>query len=115
LDQCYPNLGENEVEVKGQAISPNTIVYYYTYGSVLSALSRPKDNKCGDAMQVLSQVRTELNANPDSYTEARSTILNIVQAGEAICQSLAEGQVPASSVPTDAIGGLYGATTTPSP
>jgi len=102
LDKCYPDLDENPVDVPGQAISPNTIVYYYTYGSVLAALSRPADNKCGDAMRVLSDVRTELNTNPDAYTDGRQTILSIVDAGEAICQSLASDAVPVSSVPTAA-------------
>ncbi len=97
LDRCYPDLGQNEVDVPGLAISPNTIVYYYTYGSVLSALSRPRDNKCGEAMQVLSEVRTEVNSKPDLYADGRETILGIVQAGEAICQSLANSAAPASS------------------
>jgi tetratricopeptide (TPR) repeat protein len=103
LDKCYPDLGENPVEVEGLAISPNTIVYYYTYGSVLAALSRPRDNKCGEAMQVLSEVRTELDVNPEAYADGRQTIISIVQAGEAICQSLNEGGAPASPVPGEAV------------
>ncbi|HXF84928.1 MAG TPA: tetratricopeptide repeat protein [Anaerolineales bacterium] len=110
LDRCYPDLGENPVEVKGQAISPNTIVYYYTYGSVLAALSRPRDNKCGEAMKVLSEVKAEVNSKPELYADGRETILSIVQAGEAICRSLAEGGAPASSV-----GGEAGGTPTPAP
>ena len=43
------------VEVKGQPLSQSTVVYYYTYGSVLAALSRPKDNKCGEALQVFQE------------------------------------------------------------
>jgi tetratricopeptide (TPR) repeat protein len=74
LDKCYPDLEENPVTVTGQAISPSTIVYYYTYGSVLAALSRPRDNKCELAMQVLGDVRIELNANPDAYADGRQTI-----------------------------------------
>ena len=99
LERCFPDLDENPVDVSGLAISPNTIVYYYTYGSVLSALSRPRDNKCGEAMQVLGDVRTELRTNPDDYADAQQTIISIVQAGEAICQSLGEGNVAPVSVP----------------
>ena len=101
LDKCYPNLDENPVEITGLPISPNTIVYYYTYGSVLSALSRPRLNRCSEAMQVMSEVRAELDANPEAYTDGRETIISIVQAGESICESLAEGDVPGSSVPTE--------------
>ncbi|HSQ40314.1 MAG TPA: tetratricopeptide repeat protein, partial [Anaerolineales bacterium] len=46
------NEGDAGTAVTGLALSPNTVVYYYTYGSVLAALSRPKDNKCGEAMSV---------------------------------------------------------------
>ena len=102
LDKCYPDLGFNPVNVTGLAISPNTIVYYYTYGSVLAALSRPRDNKCGEAMQVLGEVTTEINAKPDDYADGRETIVSIVQAGETICKSLAEGGAPISSVANEA-------------
>ena len=121
LDQCYtdPNLSpevrENPYEISGLPIDPNTVVYYYTYGSVLAALSRPRDNKCGEAMQVLGDVRNELTSKPDVYAEGYQTILSIVQAGEAICQSLAEGGLPASSV-TDGAGDVMAeVTATPTP
>jgi len=50
-------------------------------------------------MQVLGDVRTELRTNPDDYADAQQTIISIVQAGEAICQSLGEGNVAPVSVP----------------
>jgi tetratricopeptide (TPR) repeat protein len=108
LEKCFPTLGENPVDVPGQEISPSTIVYYYTYGSVLAALSRPRDNKCDLAMKVLNEVKTEVNSKPDVYADSRQTILfDIVQPSEFICQSLNEGGAPASTVP--------GADTTPTP
>lgn len=101
LDRCFPNLGENPVTVQGLDISPNTIVYYYTYGSVMAALSRPRDNKCPQAMQTMQEVRTELETNPDGYADGRDTIISIVEAGEEICDSLTSGTpLPDSSVPT---------------
>jgi tetratricopeptide (TPR) repeat protein len=112
LDQCYPDPGKNPVEIERVPIDPNTIVYYYTYGSVLAALSRPRDNKCGEAMQVFADVRNELNANPNAYAEGYQTIQSIVQAGEAICNDLASGDAPVSSVPGEAMGD---ATPTPQP
>ncbi|HXD11698.1 MAG TPA: tetratricopeptide repeat protein, partial [Anaerolineales bacterium] len=120
LEKCYPDLGENPVEITGLPISPNTIVYYYTYGSVLSALSRKRDNRCGDAMQVFNEVRAELNAHPDAYTDGYQTIINIVQAGEAICRSLAEDSVPTAAVTGEALtatpeAGTGAMTVTPTP
>ncbi|MGB7874717.1 MAG: tetratricopeptide repeat protein, partial [Anaerolineales bacterium] len=41
---CGPN--DTPAEVTGLALSPSTVVYYYTYGSVLAALSRPQENNC---------------------------------------------------------------------
>jgi len=120
LDKCYPDLGEKPVEVQGLEISPNTIIYYYIYGSVLSALSRPADNNCSEAMQTMDEVMAELNANPDDYADGRETIVSIVEAGEEICQSLAEGTaLPDLSVPTEVStetsGGMIDVTATPTP
>ena len=73
------------VEVQALALSPNTVVYYYTYGSVLAALSRPQQNYCPDALTVLDQVRAAYGGDP--------TIAGIVDAGEQICISLAQSLV----------------------
>jgi tetratricopeptide (TPR) repeat protein len=101
LERCFPDLGENPVEVTGLAIEPNTIVYYYTYGSVLAALSRPKDNKCPAALQVMQEVRDELEANPEDYADGRDTIISIVEAGEEICASLNSSENPSLEVTPD--------------
>lgn len=100
LDKCNAELGFPEAEVRGLALEPNTIVYYYTYGSVLAALSRSRDNKCPAAMQVFDEVRTELNNNPDDYADGRETIMSIIEAGESICDSLDSGDPLPSDVPT---------------
>jgi tetratricopeptide (TPR) repeat protein len=91
LERCFPDLGENPVDVKGQAISPSTITYYYIYGSVKAALSRPKANKCDEAMKTMGEVRAELDARPKAYEDARDTIIGIVEAAEEICSSLNSG------------------------
>ncbi len=75
---CGPN--DEPAEVIGLPLSANTVVYYYTYGSVLAALSRPKQNYCDEALQVMSEVRAQFSDQAD--------IMGIVQAGEAICNSL---------------------------
>ncbi|MGB7873471.1 MAG: hypothetical protein WBL25_03730, partial [Anaerolineales bacterium] len=89
---CGPN--DTPAEVTGLALSPSTVVYYYTYGSVLAALSRPQENNCPEAMDVLAEVKREFGSDPD--------IAGIISAGEAICSSLGDtaSSVPAStSVP----------------
>jgi tetratricopeptide (TPR) repeat protein len=77
---CAQN--EPSAQVSGLPLSNTTVVYYYTYGSVLAALSIPQRNYCSEAMQVLSEVRTGFPADP--------IIISIVSAGEQICQSLAQ-------------------------
>jgi hypothetical protein len=71
--------------VTGLALSPNTAVYYYTYGSVLAALSRPKAgaNNCNEALKVLGEVKTAFGADRD--------IAAIVAEGELICASIGTG------------------------
>ena len=93
LDKCYPDLGPeySANTIVGLPISPSTIVYYYTYGSVLAGLSRKADNKCPQARDIFNVVRTELSAHPDAYTDGYSTITKIIQEGEFICQSLDQG------------------------
>ncbi|MBN1302831.1 MAG: tetratricopeptide repeat protein [Anaerolineales bacterium] len=77
---CNPN--ERGADVVGLELSPNTVVYYYTYGSVLAALSRPQQNYCPEAIEILNEVKASYGSDPD--------IAGIVQAGEAICESLGE-------------------------
>lgn len=90
---CDENAGEFGVQVKGLDLSPNTVVYYYTYGSVLSALSRPQQNYCPEALDVFAEVRQAFGDDQN--------IMPIVQAGEAICQGVAEKMgTPAPRVPT---------------
>ena len=101
LDRCFPDLGENPVDVQGLAISPNTIVYYYIYGSVQAALSRARDNRCDKAYKAFDEVMAELEANADDYVDGRETIISIVEAGEEICASLESGTpLPDTTVPT---------------
>ena len=49
-------------------------------------------------MQIFGEVRAELNANPKEYADGRDTIINIIEAGETICASLAEDGLPSLSV-----------------
>jgi tetratricopeptide (TPR) repeat protein len=78
LDSC--DAQDPGVQVTGLPLSDGTVVYYYTYGSLLAALSRPDANNCPEALQVLQEVNVKYGADPN--------ISGIVQAGQAICQGL---------------------------
>ncbi len=100
------NEGDPGTAVTGLALSPNTVVYYYTYGSVLAALSRPKDNKCGEAMLILDEVAAAFPGDSD--------IAGIVDAGRAICVSLGTSSgSAATSSPSTPEAGMTDATPTP--
>src|SRR5688572_5159416 len=116
LEECNAEDGFPEVEVKGLALASNTIVYYYTYGSVLAALSRSRDNNCDDARKIFDEVMTELNNNPDDYADGRETIVSIIEAGESICDSLDSGDPLPSDVATSESGDVMpDVTATPTP
>jgi tetratricopeptide (TPR) repeat protein len=69
--------GDPGTAITGLKLSPNTVVYYYTYGSVLAALSRPKDNKCGEALLIFDEVQAAFPSDKD--------IAGIIQTGRVIC------------------------------
>jgi tetratricopeptide (TPR) repeat protein len=100
--------GETGLKISGLALSPNTVVYYYTYASVLAALSRPQENHCAEARQVFSEVGAQFGSDRD--------IAGIIAAGEAICTGVEEGNAPSSggATPVD-LGTGTPSTETPEP
>jgi tetratricopeptide (TPR) repeat protein len=104
--------GDLGTQVTGLPLSANTIVYYYTYGSVLAALSRPKDNKCGEALAVMDEVWAFYQSN-EEIREADTSIPGIVESAQLICEGLG---VSPTSVPTAALPNVTPeATGTPGP
>ena len=72
---------ENEPEytIQGLPLTNNTLVYYYTYGSVLSAMHRKGDNNCVDATRIFNEIRKDYSAD--------AGVMSIVGAGEEICST----------------------------
>jgi len=67
------------IAIDGMPLKSNTVVYYYTYGSVLAGMHRPSADKCTEAVQVLGQVRDGFSGDP--------VIINIIKPSEDICAS----------------------------
>jgi len=65
------------VSVEGLPLTGSSVVYYFTYGSVLSGLHREGDEKCKKALEIFDELRSEYADDP--------TIMSIVRAGEEIC------------------------------
>ena len=78
LRQCDPAT-DPSVTVQGMPLSGNTVVYYYTYGSVLTGMHTPTDDKCTEAVKVLAEVRAKYEGDAD--------VMSIVQANEQVCAS----------------------------
>jgi tetratricopeptide (TPR) repeat protein len=76
--ECDPEV-DPQIIITGLPISNTTVVYYYTYGSVLAGLSRASNDYCTDAIKVFSEIRAQYHRDKD--------IMSIVQAGEQICES----------------------------
>jgi tetratricopeptide (TPR) repeat protein len=75
------------VEVIGLPLTSGTVAFYYAqYGSVLAALSRPNQNYCPEALQVLNEVRENYPNDP---------IFNqIIDENIAICDLVEQRAAP---------------------
>jgi tetratricopeptide (TPR) repeat protein len=88
--------GENEiaqkvldqgVEVRGLPLTSGTVAFYYVqYGSVLAALSRPNQNYCPDAFEVLEEVGAKYPDDP--------IFEEIIQENTAICNLVGRSSEP---------------------
>lgn len=76
IRDCDPQK-DQKITIQGMPLSPNTVVYYYTYGSVLAGLHRKSQPYCNEAVKVLHQVRQGFPTD--------KTILAIIQPSEEIC------------------------------
>lgn len=65
------------VVITGLPLDDNTVVYYYTYGSVLAGMHRQSNGYCKKAMEILQKVRSAY------YSD--TLILSIIEPSENIC------------------------------
>ena len=85
---------ENEmgkVDVQGLPLTSITVAYYYVeYGTNLAFLSRPNENYCPQARDVLAKVRLAYSDDP--------TLMGIAEDSEGICKRLDAGQAPVPTI-----------------
>ena len=74
--ECDPDV-DPLVSVEGLPLTGSTVVYYFTYGSVLSGLHREGDDKCDKALEIFDELRSQYADDP--------SVMSIVRAGEEIC------------------------------
>ncbi len=80
VDQCEdPN--NPSITIVGLPLSTTTVVYYYTYASVLAGMNGPGQNPpyCSLAVPILKQIRAAFTSD--------ESIISIIQPSEEICAS----------------------------
>ncbi len=83
-------LGEG-VEVRGLPLTSGTVAFYYAqYGSVLAALSRPNQNYCPEALQVLGEVQARFPDDP--------IFASIIEENTAICNLIGAERPPSETI-----------------
>jgi len=97
---------ENEVgqvSVQPLELSNTSVAYYYfEYGTVLAFLSRPNQNYCAEAYQVLGEVRAKFPYDP--------ILVELVADSEGICRQLESGQsAPMPETPAEMVEPTPGA------
>jgi tetratricopeptide (TPR) repeat protein len=72
--------GENDppIEIPPTQLTDSTVIYYYSYGSVLAGMHQPGREYCEEAMNVLSDVRSKFSQE--------AVIMSIVSESESICR-----------------------------
>lgn len=75
--QCNPDTDPMSA-IEGMPLSDNTVVYYFTYGSVLAGMHRESNGYCKEAMQILEMVRREYSDD--------ETVMQTVAESETICR-----------------------------
>lgn len=91
--ECIAKYDEEGVWVEPLPLTPNTLVYYYSYASNLAALSRPQDNKCPDARRVMKII-------VDAGYGTDPLVQQILAENENICQIVDRGGILALRAPT---------------
>jgi tetratricopeptide (TPR) repeat protein len=80
------------MSIEGMPLTGSTVVYYYTYGSVLAAMHQKGDDLCNQAVQVLGQVQ-------DRYF-SDVNIMSIIRTSQEICATYGIYRDGTSSLPT---------------
>ena len=77
-EDCDPDNIPND-PIPGQALSQNSVAYYFTYAEDLAALHQPSNGYCEDAMKLFKQIAAGFSED--------ETIMGIIADGEGICYS----------------------------
>jgi len=96
---------DQPLTITGLPLTDGSVIYYYTYGSVLAGMHRPGLDYCQRAVQVLAEVRGKYSADKDimaiiSPSEGICASYNVTEAGGAVPTTSGTGSPTATSQPT---------------
>lgn len=91
--ECIAKYGEEGVWVEPLPLTPNTLVYYYSYASNLAALSRPQENYCPNARRIMKLIL-------DAGYGTDPVVQQILAENENICRIVDQGGILALRTPT---------------
>ena len=57
--QCNADT-DPQITIEGMPLSNSTVVYYYTYASVLAGLSIPQSNNCSEALEIFNEIKSNI-------------------------------------------------------
>jgi tetratricopeptide (TPR) repeat protein len=81
------------IVIPGLKLSPSTVVYYYTYASVLAAMDQPSKPYCPTAIPILRQLRQGFGND--------STIMSIIAPSEKLCPANGSTASPTTNPTTN--------------
>ena len=85
------------IEITGMEISSSTLVYYYTYASLLAGMYLPHDptrsTYCTEATSLISEIRSSTFANDPA-------IASILNESDSICKSISAGGALSTATPS---------------
>jgi tetratricopeptide (TPR) repeat protein len=88
------------IEIEGMDLSAATVVYYYTYASLLAGMYLPRhpvrSQYCIEALNVISEIRS-------SPFSSDATIMEILSPSESICTGASASLVLETTTPTPLI------------
>ncbi len=87
LRKCDPDV-DQPIIIEGMNLTGLTVVYYYSYASLLAAMYLPSDarraNYCNEAMDMIGEIRA-------SAYGSDQTISDILSESESICRAMTSG------------------------
>jgi tetratricopeptide (TPR) repeat protein len=97
---CYLRTGDKDcdtpLQINGMPLSSSTLVYYYTYASLLAGMYLPgqgeRSTYCTESTKLIRDIRSSTFANDP-------TIASILNESEAICRSMTSGAQQKTSTP----------------